>query len=53
MFGIDPTTTADDMVRIGEDMAEVGFTAAYVYAKDITEPERIIDLFADAQARLA
>ena len=52
MFAIDPSSTADDMVRNGESAAETGFTAAYVYAKDIAEPERIIDLFADAQARL-
>lgn len=53
MFAVDPTTTVDDMVRTCEGMADVGFTAAYGYAKDITEPERIIDMFADAQARLS
>jgi hypothetical protein len=33
-------------------MADLGFTAAYVYARDITEPDHIIALFAGAAARL-
>jgi alkanesulfonate monooxygenase len=52
MFAIDPTSTADDMVATASGLAETGFTAAYVFARDITEPDHIIALFADAAARL-
>ena len=52
MLSIDPTSTADDVVAGCEEMAAAGFTAAYVYAKDITEPDRIIDLLADVQTRV-
>jgi alkanesulfonate monooxygenase len=53
MFSIDPTSTADDIVATASAMAEVGFTAAYVWAHDITEPDRIIALFAAATDRLS
>ena len=52
MFPIDPSSTADDIVASASAMAEAGFTAAYVYARDITDPERIIALFAEATQRL-
>jgi F420-dependent oxidoreductase-like protein len=52
IFAIDPASTADDIVATASGMAEVGFTAAYVYAREITEPGRIIALLADAAARL-
>jgi F420-dependent oxidoreductase-like protein len=52
IFAIDPTSTVDDIVATASGLAETGFTAAYIYAHDITEPDRIIALFADATARL-
>ena len=52
MFAIDPSSTVDDMVGTASGLADIGFTAAYVYAREITEPDRIIALFADALARL-
>jgi alkanesulfonate monooxygenase SsuD/methylene tetrahydromethanopterin reductase-like flavin-dependent oxidoreductase (luciferase family) len=52
IFAIDPATTADDIVATASGMAGLGFTAAYIYAREITEPDRIIALFADAAARL-
>jgi len=48
MVGIDPATTKDDFIRTALDLAELGFTATYVYAHDITEPTTIIDLLASA-----
>jgi F420-dependent oxidoreductase-like protein len=52
MFSIDPASTADDIVANASAMAKAGFTSAYVYARDITEPDRIIALFAEAGGRL-
>lgn len=49
---IDPTSTIDGIVASCAAMAELGFTASYVYASGITDPGRIIGLLADAQARL-
>jgi alkanesulfonate monooxygenase len=51
-FPIDPTTTKDDMVRTANEMAELGFTACYIFAKEIKEPNRIIDLLASALPEL-
>ena len=53
IFPIDPTSTADDIVATASGMAELGYTAAYVWAHDITEPDRVIALFAAAGERLS
>ncbi|MEN2740237.1 LLM class F420-dependent oxidoreductase [Microbacterium sp. X-17] len=53
IFRIDPSSTVDDMVTTGLELTDLGFTAAYVYASGITDPQRIIGMFADAQRRLA
>jgi hypothetical protein len=50
---MDPTTTKDDLVRTALEMRDLGFTAAYVYAHDITEPASVIDLLASALPDLA
>ena len=52
IFALDATDTADDIVATASRMAEAGYTAAYVYARDIPERERIIELFAAAAPRL-
>ena len=52
MFAIDPASTADDIVATANGAAKAGFSVAYVYARDITEPDRVIALLADAAARL-
>ncbi|MEE3853060.1 LLM class F420-dependent oxidoreductase [Gordonia sp. LSe1-13] len=52
IFPIDPSTTVDDVVAKANEMAGLGFTAAYVFATGITEPEKIIELFAAAMPRL-
>lgn len=53
MIGIDPTSTKEDVVRTATAAAELGFTATYVYAKDITDPARIIDLLGSALPELS
>jgi len=53
IFAIDPSSTADDIAGTASGLAEAGFAAAYVYARDITEPARIIALFAAAATRLS
>jgi F420-dependent oxidoreductase-like protein len=52
MFSIDPSTTKDDIVRTANEMAELGFTVSYIFAKDITEPEKIVELLASALPEL-
>jgi F420-dependent oxidoreductase-like protein len=52
IFPIDPSTTKDDIVRTANEMAELGFTASYIFAKEITEPDRIIELLGSALPEL-
>jgi alkanesulfonate monooxygenase len=52
MLAIDPSTTRDDFVREAAAMREAGFVAAYVFARDITEPEKIIELLGSAVPEL-
>jgi F420-dependent oxidoreductase-like protein len=53
MLPMDPSTTKDDIVRSLSAMRDAGFTAGYVFAKDITEPSKIIDVLAAAVPELA
>ncbi|MFI5952968.1 LLM class F420-dependent oxidoreductase [Cryptosporangium sp. NPDC051539] len=53
IFPIDPSSTAEDVVRSAETMRDLGFTVAYVYAHDITDRRAISDLFATAVPKLA
>ncbi|TQS43939.1 LLM class F420-dependent oxidoreductase [Cryptosporangium phraense] len=53
IFPIDPSSTADDIVRTASGLRDAGFTVAYVYAHDITDRQSIIDLFAAAVPELA
>ena len=52
MIIIDPATTSDDLVRTASGLRDLGFTAAYIAAKSITEPARVIDLLAAALPEL-
>jgi alkanesulfonate monooxygenase len=52
MIIIDPVTTSDDIVRTASGLRDLGFTAAYIAAKGITEPARVIDLLAAALPEL-
>ena len=51
MMAIDPTSGKDDIVRTASAMQDVGYTALYVYARDITQPAAVIDLLTSAFAR--
>jgi alkanesulfonate monooxygenase SsuD/methylene tetrahydromethanopterin reductase-like flavin-dependent oxidoreductase (luciferase family) len=53
MTRIDPSSTAADIVRAGTELAELGYTALYVYATGITEPAAIVDLMGAAAPQLA
>jgi alkanesulfonate monooxygenase len=48
MFTIDATTTPDDVVRIGSELHRQGFTAAYVYGREMADPRRTVDVLAAA-----
>jgi F420-dependent oxidoreductase-like protein len=50
---IDPSSTADDVVRTATEVEKLGYTALYVYASGITEPAAIVDLMAAAVGQLA
>jgi alkanesulfonate monooxygenase len=53
MMRIDPESKADDVVRVAHEVRELGFTALYVFASGITEPNAIIDLLAAAGPEIA
>lgn len=44
MISIDPSTTRDQLLATLEGLGKDGFTATYVFVKDITEPSKITDL---------
>ena len=50
---IDPSTTREGFLRETAGLRDVGFAAAYVFAKDMTEPGKIIDLLGSAVPELA
>jgi F420-dependent oxidoreductase-like protein len=53
ILAMDPSTTADDIVREAEALRPLGFTAAYVFARDITDRATVIDRLGAAASRLA
>jgi alkanesulfonate monooxygenase len=53
LIAIDPDTTTDDVVRRAAGLRELGFTAVYVIASGIAEPDRIIDTLGTAIPQLA
>ena len=53
MLALGPEDGVDDVVRGAEAMRDVGFTAAYVYARGITERRRIIDTLGQVATRIA
>ncbi len=52
MFLIDPSSTVDDVVRQAETARELGIPIAYIFARDITDRPRIIELLGQALAKL-
>jgi len=53
MIRVDPSTTRDDLLSTLSALGRTGFTVTYVYAKDITEPAKIVDLLGWAATQLA
>ena len=52
MMQITPSSTADDVIRTGEQLAGLGYTALYVYATGIRTPRSIIDVLGEAVGQL-
>ncbi|MFH8252713.1 LLM class F420-dependent oxidoreductase [Microbacterium sp. B2969] len=52
MIGVDPSSTSSSVASIARDLAELGFTATYVFSVGIPEPERVVDLLAEAMDEL-
>ncbi len=52
MFAVDPSSTTADVIRNASDARDAGFTVAYVYARDITEPSKITDMLGEALTKL-
>lgn len=53
MLALSPDDTVDDVVRAAEEMRDVGFTTAYVFARQITDRPRIIDTLGQVATRIA
>lgn len=53
MMGIDPKSTTDDVVRTGEELAALGYTTLYVYARGIEDRPAVIDVVGGAVGRLS
>jgi alkanesulfonate monooxygenase len=53
IFPMDPATTTDDIVRMADELRPLGFDAAYLFARDITDRASIIDRIGAAVPRLA
>jgi alkanesulfonate monooxygenase len=53
MISLDPTQSTSDVVAACSRLAELGFTATYVFAREQPEPSKIIDVLGAAVPRLA
>jgi F420-dependent oxidoreductase-like protein len=51
MVPMGPDTTSEEIAALAERLAGIGFTATYVFAVGIDEPERVVDVIAGAIAR--
>lgn len=52
MIGIDPSTTSHDIAARARELAELGFTATYVFSTGIREPEGVVEVIAGAIGEL-
>ncbi len=52
MIGVDPDSTPDSVAETVSGLADLGFTATYVYSVGISEPERVVEVIAGAAAKL-
>ena len=53
MIGVNPESTADTVAETVAGLAQLGFTATYVYSVGIDELERVVELIAGAASKLA
>jgi F420-dependent oxidoreductase-like protein len=52
MIGVNPESTPESVASTVAELAELGFTATYVYSVGIDEPERVVALIAGAAGKL-
>ncbi len=52
MIGVNPESTPETVAVVVAGLADLGFTATYVYSTGITEPERVVEVIAGAAERL-
>jgi F420-dependent oxidoreductase-like protein len=50
MIGVNPESTSESMAAVVSSLAELGFTATYVFSVGIDEPSRVVDLIAGTAA---
>ncbi len=48
MIAVDPPSTSSSVAATSRELAELGFTATYVFAVGIPEPERVVELIRGA-----
>jgi F420-dependent oxidoreductase-like protein len=48
MIGVSPDSTADSVASVVSSLADLGFTATYVFSVGIDEPSRVVELIAGA-----
>jgi len=53
MLSINPSMSWDSFVRSASSARDAGFAAAYIFARDITDPPKIIDLLGSVVPELA
>jgi F420-dependent oxidoreductase-like protein len=53
MIGVSPDSTAESVASLVSSLAELGFTATYVFSVGIDEPSRVVDLIAGAAELVA
>jgi hypothetical protein len=52
MIGVKAESTPDNVAATVSSLADLGFTATYVYAVGIDEPKRVVDLIAGVAGRV-
>ena len=53
MISIDPSATRDSILSTVSTLGAMGFTVTYVFAKDFTEPAKVIDLLGSVASAAA
>jgi F420-dependent oxidoreductase-like protein len=53
MIGVSPDSTSDSVASVVSSLADLGFTATYVFSVGIDEPSRVVELIAGAAELVA